>query len=141
MLNKSVLSVPDLVDVVFVPELNAVHLKWFSEYDEDTRVQNAVHAALDFVRSNDVEHWVVDVSMSTRGLSDADYAWVSSDAFRDAIRNTPLRKFALLPPLPDSGQDDAWVREWEEKTLANFGEAITARVCDDLEDAWNFLSR
>lgn len=141
MQNRTIHSVPDLVEVIFVPNLNAVHLKWISEYDEGTRVRDAVHAALDFVRANDVQGWVVDVSTSSEGLSDADYEWISSDAFRDAIRNSPLRKFVLLPPLPETGQDDGWVSEWEANTLANFGDAITAKVCEDLEETRKFLSR
>lgn len=36
----------DLVEVSYRPDLAAVYLKWFSEYDEGTRVQDAVLAAL-----------------------------------------------------------------------------------------------
>ena len=79
--------------------------------------------------------------MSSRALSDEDYKWVSSKEFRAAIRSSPLQKFVLLPPLPESGQDDHWVKDWEENTLANFGDRIEAKVCNGLEEARAFLVR
>ena len=133
-------SAPDLVEVTYRPELKAVYLKWFSEYDEATRVRDAVHAALDYVRANNVQHWVVDVSTSPHGLSDEDYEWVSSDEFRSAIQNSPLLKFVLLPPLPESGQDDGWVADWEANTLAKFGDSVRAQVCDSAEELRAFLT-
>ncbi|PUB10248.1 hypothetical protein DFP92_12010 [Yoonia sediminilitoris] len=128
-----------LVEVTFNSDLDAVYLRWISEYDEGTRVRDAVRAALDYVRANDVKHWVVDVSMSSHALSNEDYEWVSSEDFRASIRNSPLQKFVLLPPLPDSGQDDRWVKDWEQNTLANFGDRVKAKVCDGLKDARTFL--
>ncbi|WP_167853514.1 hypothetical protein [Roseovarius aestuariivivens] len=122
-------TAPGLVDVNHRPDLRAVYLKWHSEYDAGTRVRDAVHAALAFVRAHDVPHWVVDVSTSPDALSEADYAWVSSAAFRDAILASPLRRFVLRPPGPETGQDTAWVAEWEASTLSKFGDRITARVC------------
>ncbi len=130
----------DLVEVTYRPELAAVYLMWFNEYDEGTRVKDAVLAALEWVLANNVEHWVADVSTSPRGLSEADYQWVSGDEFRSAIMNSPLRKFVLLPPSPGSGQDDGWVADWEVNTLANFGDRVSAKVCRSLEDARVFLS-
>jgi hypothetical protein len=130
---------PDLVEVTYRPELAAVYLMWFNEYDEGTRVKDAVLAALEWVLVNNVEHWVADLSTSPRGLSEADYQWVSGDEFRSGIINSPLRKFVLLPPLPGSGQDDGWVADWEASTLANFGERVSAKVCRSLEEAREFL--
>jgi hypothetical protein len=131
---------PELVEVTYRPELTAVYLKWINEFDEGTRVRDAVHAALDYARANKVRNWVVDVSTSTHGLSDADYEWVSGKDFISAIRNSPLQKFALLPPLPESGQDDGWVAQWEANTLANFGDGVSARVCSSIEDMRAFLA-
>ncbi len=130
----------DLVEVTWRPELAAVYLKWFSEYDEGTRVRDAVLSALAWVRSHEVKHWVADVSTSPRALSEADYQWVSGDEFRFAILNSPLLKFVLIPPLPESGQDDGWVADWEANTLAKFGERVSAKVCKSVEEAQVFLT-
>lgn len=129
-----------LVEVSYRPDLAAVYLKWFSEHDEGTRVKDAVLAALDWVRAHDVAHWVADVSTSPRALSERDYRWVSGDEFRAAILDSPLRKFVLIPPLPDSGQDAGWVADWEQNTLTRFGDRVQAKVCDSIEDARAFLA-
>ena len=134
-------TAPDLVEVAYCPDLKAVYLKWFSEYDEATRVRDAVQAALEYVRAKNVRHWVVDVSTSPHALSDKDYEWVGSDEFRSEIMNSPLRKFVLLPPLPESGQDAGWVADWEANTLAKFGSNVNARVCNSVEEARAFLMR
>ncbi len=131
---------PDLVEVTYRPDLLAVHLKWFNEYDEGTRVRDAVLNAIDWVNTNNVRNWVVDVSTSQHGLSDADYRWVNGDQFRSAVMNSTLTKFVLLPPLQGSGQDDTWVADWESKTLSSFGDRVRARVCRNLEEAKAFLA-
>lgn len=61
-----------MVEATYRPELAAIYLKWFSEYDEGTQVKDAVLTALDWVRANNVRHWVADVSTSPYGPSDAD---------------------------------------------------------------------
>ncbi|SDC87882.1 hypothetical protein [Ruegeria marina] len=129
-----------LVRVTWQPELQAIYLKWLSEYDEGTRVRDAVLTALAWVRTNRVEHWVADVSTSPYALSDRDYEWVSGEEFRAAILDSPLRKFVLIPPLPDTGQDTAWVADWERNTLSRFGGRVSARVCATLDDARLFLA-
>ncbi|NEY90586.1 hypothetical protein [Tabrizicola oligotrophica] len=129
-----------LVEVSYRPDLAAVYLKWFSEYGEGTRVKDAVLAALDWVRAHDVAHWVADVSTSPRALSERDYRWVSGEEFRAAILDSPLRKFVLIPPLPNSGQDAGWVADWEQNTLTRFGDRVQAKVCDSIEDARAFLA-
>ena len=139
MKEKLIYRAPNLVDVTYQPELSAVYLKWFSEYDEGMRVKEAVLAALNWVRMNNIEHWIVDVSTSQHGLSDADNQWVSGDEFRSEITNSTLRKFVLLPPLPGSGQDDSWVADWEASTLTNFGDQINAKVCQNTKEAKAFL--
>jgi hypothetical protein len=133
-------SAVGLVEVIWCPDLSAVYLKWFSEYDEGTRVKDAVLAALAWVSTNNVEHWIADVSMSPHALSKADYEWVSGEEFRSAILASPLRKFVLIPPLPETGQDVGWVSDWEENTLTKFGDRVDARVCKNLEEAQLFLA-
>ena len=134
-----VYSVEDFVEVSYRADLGAIVLKWFSEYDEGTGVKDAVLAALDFVRAREVRHWIADVSTSRRALSEADYAWVSGEEFRAAISGSPLEKFVLVPPLPETGQDTSWVREWEANTLAKFGGRVSAKVCDSLDEARLFF--
>lgn len=129
-----------LVEVTWRPDLKAVYLKWFSEYDEGTRVKNAVMAALDWAGANGAEHWVADVSTSPHALSDTDYQWVSGPEFRAAILASPLRRFVLIPPLPESGQDDSWVADWEANTLARFGDRVRAQVCRDMDEVRRFLA-
>ena len=129
MAHRPIHAAEGLVEVTWRPELAAVYLKWFSEYDEGSRVRDAVLAAVSWVRDYDVRHWVADVSTSPLALSEADYRWVSGEEFRSAILESPLRKFVLIPPLPESGQDDSWVADWERNTLAKFGDRVDARVC------------
>jgi hypothetical protein len=139
-MNKEVVhTVPGFVEVSYRPDLNAVYLKWFSEYDESTRVRDAVVAALDYVQTNGIENWVADVSTSPLGLSDADYRWVSGEEFRQMISSSPLRKFVLIPPLPETGQDTAWVSDWEANTLAKFAGKVTAKVCENINEVRSFL--
>jgi hypothetical protein len=130
---------PGLVEVTYRPDLEAVYLKWFSEYDEGTRVKDAVLAALAYVRENDVPHWLADISTSPRGLSDKDQAWVSGDDFRNAIIDSPLRKFVLIPPLPETGQDTGWLAEWEANTLTKFGDRIQAMLSSDMDEIETFF--
>jgi hypothetical protein len=132
-------TAPGLVEVTYRPDLEAVYLKWFSEYDEGTRVKDAVLAALDYVRENDVRHWLADISTSPRGLSDKDQAWVSGDEFRNAIIDSPLRKFVLIPPLPETGQDTSWLAEWETNTLAKFGDRVEAMLSGDIAEIQTFF--
>jgi hypothetical protein len=139
-MNKEVVhTVPGFVEVSYRPDLNAVYLKWFSEYDESTRVRDAVTAALDYVQTNGIENWVADVSTSPLGLSDADYRWVSGEEFRQMISSSPLRRFVLIPPLPETGQDTAWVLDWEANTLAKFGGKVRAKVCGNINEVQSFF--
>lgn len=139
MSREVVYTIPEFVEVSYRSDLNAVYLKWFIEYDETTRVRDAVTAALDYVQTNGIENWVADVSTSPLGLSDADYKWVSSDKFREMISSSPLRKFALIPPLPETGQDTAWVSDWEANTLVKFGGKVTAKVCENINEVRSFF--
>jgi sulfur transfer complex TusBCD TusB component (DsrH family) len=134
-MNKIIIySVPEFVEVSYRADLQSVYLKWFSEYDEGNLVQDAVHAALDYVHQHNVRHWLADISTSPRGLSHKDQAWVCSEEFTSAISNSPLRKFALIPPLPETGQDVSWLSDWETNTLAKFGDHMTAKLSGDMDD-------
>lgn len=134
-----VFSVPDFVDVTYHPELQAVLLKWHSEYDEGTAVKDAVLAALVYVREHDVPHWIADISTSRQGLTQADQEWISSDDFRDRITDSPLRKFVLIPPLPETGQDVSWLADWEVNTLAKFGDGVSVKLSSDMTEIRTFF--
>ncbi len=130
----------DFVEVSWRDDLGAVYLKWFTEYDEGTGVKDAVHAALDYVRKNNVQNWLADISTSRQGLTPTDQEWVSSDEFRQAIIDTQLRRFVLIPPLPETGQDVSWLQDWETNTLAAFGEQIKAKLSSDPDEIRAFFS-
>ena len=133
-------SVPGLVDVVWRPDLQAVNLIWHSEYDEGTAVRDAVLAALDYANENGVQNWIADISHSSAALSDADLAWVSGEEFLTAMRNSSIRRFVLVPPLPETGQDTSWLSDWEANTLAAFGEGRSARILSDITEIRAFLA-
>ena len=139
MSNEIIYSMPDFVEVSYQPDLEAVCLKWFSEYDEGTRVKEAVYAALDYVRVHNVRHWLADISTSQRGLTKEDQNWVSGDEFRNAISDSPLRKFVLIPPLPETGQDVSWLQDWEANTLAKFGDRVEAKLSGNLSEIRSFF--
>ncbi len=139
MTKEIIYTAPELVEVSYQHDLKAVVLKWFSEYDEGTGVKDAVYAALDYVRQHGVKHWLADLSTSRRGLTPKDQEWVGSDEFRDAIVDSPLRKFVLIPPLPETGQDVGWLAEWEANTLAKLGEGVDAKLSSDLDEIRSFF--
>lgn len=130
-----------LVDVVWRKDIGAIHLKWYSEYDENDGVQTAVRAALEFVNERHVRNWLVDVSESNEALSEKDYEWVSSDEFRDLVRQSTLERFVLIPPGPNSKQDTSWIVDWEKNTLQNFGESVAAKVSSDMGEIRAFFER
>jgi len=128
-----------LVDIHWRRNLQAVHLIWHSEYNEGTGVREAVQAAINFVKANGVTNWLVDISRSDEALSDRDYEWVSSDGFRDMIRNSPLQRFVMIPPGPQSKQDTSWIADWEKNTLSNFGNEVSAKVSSDMAEIQEFF--
>lgn len=138
-MSQTIHSVPDLVDVTWRSDLGAVELKWHSEYDEGTAVRDAVLAALDYARSHRVGNWLADLSTSRRGLSVADLAWVTSEDFRAEFRNSTIRRFVLIPPLPETGQDTGWLADWERNTLAAFGASTMARLTSDVDEIRAFF--
>lgn len=136
-----VYSVPEFVEVSYRRDLEAVYLKWHSEYDEGSAVRDAVFAAVDFVNRNGVQNWLADISTSTRGLSHEDMEWVASSEFSDAISQSPLRKFVMIPPLPETGQDTDWLSDWERNTLAKFGNGVQAKLSDDINEIRDFFRK
>ena len=133
-------SKPGLVDVFWDEEMKAVCLKWHSEWDEGTGVRDAVTSALKYVNENRVQNWLADISTSRRGLTPDDMAWVSGPEFTAMIRNSSLRRFVLIPPLPETGQDTDWLAHWEKNTLAAFGEGTKARLASDMDEIRAFYA-
>lgn len=120
------------MDVSYSPELRAVVLKCHDEYDEGTAVRDAVLAAIAYVNRHHVTNWLADLSTSRGGLSDRDLAWVNGEEFRKVIVQSALRKFVLMPPLPETGQDTSWLASWEANTLAKFDDGVKAKLTGDL---------
>ncbi len=135
-----VYSQTGLVDVHWHQDIGAVHVKWHTEYDESDGVQKAVRVAVDFVNKNKIRNWLVDISDSDEALSDKDYAWVSSDEFRDLIRQSSLRRFVMIPPGLNSKQDTSWIADWERNTLKNFGNKVAAKVSSDMTEINAFFA-
>ena len=135
-----IFSEPGLVDVTYRPEIEAVNLVWHSEYDEGTKVRDAVLAAVEYVKSNGIKNWLADVSHSHAGLSDKDFAWINGQEFKEAIRGSGLTHFVLVPPLPSTGQDTSWLADWEQNTLAAFGEETSAQIISSEEKIRAFFN-
>ncbi len=132
-------SVAGLVDVVWRGDLGAVCLKWHSEYDSGTAVREAVLAALAYVSAHGVQNWLADLSTSRKGLSSADLDWVNGQEFRSAIAGSSLTRFALIPPLPETGQDTGWLETWEIDTLAALGAGKQAKIASDMNEIRQFF--
>jgi hypothetical protein len=126
-------EVPGLVSTWWNEDLQALHIKWHNEYTQGSEVIDAVNFALQYVEENAVEHWLVDLSTSSAALKEADQAWVETE-FKKAIARSPLKKLVMIPPLPETGQDIAWLDDWEENTRAEYQGQIDARLMsNDLE--------
>ena len=122
-----------LVTISWSDELDAIHLKWHTEYDEEERVIEAVKYALAYVEEHDVKHWWVDLSTSAKGLKDSDQIWVQTE-FGKLIAESPLTKLAMTPPLPETGQDIEWLDDWESNTNAKYNGKIDARLVRNEEE-------
>ena len=83
--------------------------------------------ALEYVAENNVRNWWVDVSTSPAGLVESDQIWVQEE-FPRRIAESPLERLAMTPPLPETGQDTAWLADWETDTNAKYGGQISARL-------------
>lgn len=139
--NTTIYSVPGFVEISYRPDLEAIYLKWFSEYDEGSGVRDAVYAALDYVKRYEVRNWLADISISVRGLTDRDLEWVAGSEFTEAITQSPLRRFVMIPPLPETGQSTDWLADWERNTLAKFGNGVEAMLSDDIEEIMAFFKK
>ena len=139
-MSKTLLNeAPDLVSTWWDDKLQAIHLKWYTEYAEGTEVIDAVNFALKYVEENNVKHWLVDISTSKRGLKPEDQKWVETE-FKKAIARSPLQKLAMMPPLPETGQDTDWLGDWEENTKAEYGGQIDTRLISDPKEIEKFFS-
>ena len=133
MPNKLIKDYPDLVTISWNDELEAIYLKWHTEYDEGNRVIEAVEFALAYVNDHSIKHWWVDLSTSARGLKDTDQTWVQIE-FGKSIAESTLTKLAMTPPLPETGQNIDWIDKWEVDTNARYRGKIEARLVQDEND-------
>ena len=133
MASKILKEFDGLVTISWSDELDAIHLKWHTEYDEEERVIEAVKYALAYVEEHDVKHWWVDLSTSAKGLKDSDQIWVQTE-FGKLIAESPLTKLAMTPPLPETGQDIEWLDDWESNTNAKYNGKIDARLVRNEEE-------
>ena len=122
-----------LVSISWHEEFDAIYLKWHTEFDEGDRVVEAVEYALTYVNDNNVSNWWVDLSTSKEGLKAEDQSWVETE-FGKAIAASSLKKLALTPPLPETGQDTSWLDDWETKTNAMYKGQISARLVSSDND-------
>jgi hypothetical protein len=127
MSSKLLRNFNDLVWISWNDELEAIYLKWHTEYDEGERVIEAVNFALSYVNEHNVKHWWVDLSTSVQGLKDSDQKWVETE-FGKAIAESSLTKLAMTPPAPETGQDISWLDDWESNTNARYRGKIDARL-------------
>jgi len=140
MSNKILRDFEGLVAISWNAELEAIYLKWHTEFDEGNRVIEAVKYALSYVAKNNVKHWWVDLSTSKRGLKESDQDWVQTE-FGKAIAMSSLSKLAMTPPLPETGQDISWLDDWEADTNARYSGKIDARLVSSENDVRVHLGR
>ncbi len=129
-----------LVSIWWDDELQAIYLKWDSEFDEGTRVVDAVSFALSYVNKNKVENWLVDISTSKEGLKPEDQKWVETE-FQENIASSTLKKLALMPPLPGTGQNTDWLDDWEKNMKARYSGQIDARLISEENQIKRFFER
>ena len=127
MSSKILKEFHSLVTISWNEELEAIYLKWHTEYDEGERVIEAVKFALSYVNDHNIKHWWVDLSTSAMGLKDSDQKWVQIE-FGKAIAESCLTKLAMTPPLPETGQDIGWLDDWESNTNTRYSGKIKARL-------------
>ena len=137
---SEIFSVKDFVEVDYVPDLRAVRLKYLKLYDESgTNIPRAVRAAAAYAQAHMVKNWIADTALPRDGLSEKDAEWVGTPEFRNILLESPVDKFVLVPPLPETGQDVSWIPEWQAATQAGFGEKISVRVLSDAVEIRAFL--
>jgi hypothetical protein len=121
---------PGLVIAWWDDQLQALSIKWFTEYVEGSEVIEAVQFAIDYVNRNGIKNWFCDLSESKKALKPEDQLWVETE-FKKAIANSTLEKVVLMPPLPETGQDIDWLDDWEANTKAEYKGQIDARLLSD----------
>ncbi len=127
MPNEVLRDFKELVTISWNDELEAIYLKWHTEFDEEGRVIEAVMYALTYVNEHNVKNWWVDLSTSKEGLIEADQLWVQTE-FGKEIAESSLTKLAMTPPLPETGQNTGWLDGWESDTNAKYRGKISARL-------------
>lgn len=138
-MNRLLKDFNGLVTIFWNEELEAIYLKWHTEYDEEDRVIEAVKFALSYVSENNVKNWWVDLSTSEQGLKASDQNWVQTD-FTKAIAESSLNKLAMTPPLAETGQDITWLDDWEANTNAKYSGKIEARLVYCENDVREYFS-
>ncbi len=132
-------EVPGLVKTWWDDELQALSIKWFTEYAEGTAVIEAVEFALRYVNDNNIKNWLCDLSSSQEALTPEDRKWVETE-FKKAIAKSSLEKLVLMPPEPETGQDVSWLDDWEANTKAEYGGQIDARLLSDESEIRKFFA-
>ena len=133
MSKTKIYEVPELVVAWRDEQLQALSIKWFTEYVEGTEVIDAVQFAINYVNENEIKNWFCDLSESKRALKPEDQLWVETE-FKKAIAKSTLEKVVLMPPLPETGQDIDWLDDWEVNTKAEYKGQIDACLLSDLKD-------
>jgi hypothetical protein len=118
MSNRILKDFNGLVTIAWYDELEAIYLKWHTEYDEGNRVIEAVKYALSYVNEHNVKHWWVDLSTSKQGLKESDQIWIQTE-FGKAIAESSLTKLAMTPPLPETGEILAGLMIGSQKQMPN----------------------
>lgn len=139
MAQKVINEVPGLVTTWWDEDLQALRIKWFTEFAEGTAVTDAVEFALRFVNENNVKNWLCDLSISREALKPEDQAWVQTK-FKKLIAESTLEKVVLIPPGPDTGQDTDWLNDWEANTKVEYGGLIDARLLSDEGEIRDFFA-
>ena len=130
MPKTKIYETPGLVIAWWDDQLQALSIKWFTEYVEGSQVIEAVQFAIDYVNENGIKNWFCDLSESKEALKPEDKLWVETE-FKKAIANSTLEKVVLMPPLPETGQDIDWLDDWEATTKAEYKGQIDARLLSD----------
>ena len=123
-------DVSGLVTTWWDEELQALRIKWFTEYAEGSAVADAVEFAMAYVNENGVKNWLCDLSESREALKAEDQEWVQTE-FKRLIAESSLEKVVLIPPLPETGQDTEWLKDWEANTKRDYGGQIDARLLSE----------
>jgi len=140
MSKTKIYEVPGLVVAWWDEDLQALSIKWFTEYVEGTEVIDAVQFAIDYVNENKIKNWFCDLSESKQALKPEDQLWVETE-FKKAIAKSTLEKIVLMPPLPSTGQNIDWLDDWEANTKIEYKGQIDARLLSDEKAISSFFGK